>query len=90
MINPIVIATLLLGIAGILVLIFALRSRNVKVKKTNYQSLFIMGVCFLPLGIALFLATDNPGLLGITALGAVYMSMGMTNKEKAARKRRGK
>ena len=90
MINPIVIATLLLAIGGLLVLIAAWKARKGKVQKTDYKALFIMGICFLPLGIVLFLTTDNPGLLGITALGAVYMSMGLTNnnKSKKARNRR--
>ena len=41
----------------------------------DYRVFFILGITWLPLGIA----TDNPGLWGI---GAVFMVMGLANRSK--------
>ncbi len=41
----------------------------------NYRTLFIVGISWLPLGIA----ADNPGFWGI---GAVMMIVGLVNKNK--------
>lgn len=85
MTSPILIAILLVGIASILVLIAAIRAgrnRRFDKKETDYKAFFVMGLCFLPLGITLSITTKNPGLMGITALGAVYMWMGFSNKDK--------
>ena len=41
-----------------------------------------MGVCFFPLGIPLFIATENPGLMGFSILGIIYMSIGLANRDK--------
>lgn len=85
-----VIATVLLWIAGLLVLAVAWKAKKSKAQKTNYQTFFIMGICFLSLGIVLSLTTGNPGLIGIAGIGAFYMAMGLSRmeKQKKARKRK--
>ena len=51
-------------------------SRNKEEKRTpNYRALFVLGITFLPIGIA----TENPGMWG---LGAVFMIIGAANKDK--------
>ena len=83
-----IIMIILLVIVGFLVLVVALKNKKEKAKQVDYKAFYIMGVSFLPLGIALFLTTDNPGMLGLTAIGAVYMSIGLSNKDKWNKKPR--
>jgi len=47
----------------------------------DYHALFIMGICFLPMG-AIGIATKNPGFFGISALGLIYLAIGLKNKDK--------
>ena len=41
----------------------------------DYRVFFILGITWLPIGIA----TDNPGLWG---MGAVFMAIGLANRSK--------
>lgn len=69
--------SLLIGIAILAVLfavIFISRNRGQKIEP-DYRVFFILGITWLPLGIA----TDNPGFLG---LGAVFMAIGLANRSK--------
>lgn len=74
--NMIIIA-LIVGIALVLTLFMVLSaSRNKEEKRVpNYRALFIIGISWLPIGIA----TENPGLWG---MGAVFMLAGGLNKDK--------
>ena len=65
-----VIATLIL----LLLVVFLIRLRHKKVE-TDYRTLFIIGVIWIPLGIS----TGNPGLWG---MGLVMMIAGAVNKDK--------
>ena len=78
---------LLVLIAVAIVLVVVLKNKK-RPKETDYRAFYIMGISFLPLGIVLFLTTDNPGMLGLTALGAVYMSIGLSNKDKWEKKKK--
>jgi hypothetical protein len=74
--NPILII-LIVAIALIFV-VFIVRSASQNKEERripNYRALFIIGVTWLPIGIA----TDNPGLWG---LGVVFMIIGAANKNK--------
>jgi hypothetical protein len=74
--NPVII--ILIVVIAVLLIIFMVRSasRNKEEKRIpNYRALFILGVTWLPIGIA----TDNPGLWG---MGAVFMIVGAVNKDK--------
>ncbi len=66
----IIIILLIIGIA-----IFAINKREGRKTEPNYRALFILGIVWLPIGIA----TDNPGLLG---LGAVFLIAGLANRSK--------
>jgi hypothetical protein len=72
--NYLVLATLI-GIAVLVVLfsvIFIYRNRGQKLEP-DYRVFFILGITWLPLGIA----TDNPAFLG---LGIVFMAIGLANR----------
>jgi RsiW-degrading membrane proteinase PrsW (M82 family) len=48
----------------------------------NYKGLFIMGITFLPVGIVLSISTSNPGLIGISGVGAAYLVIALKNRDK--------
>jgi len=70
--------TLVLGLG---VLVWKNRG-NLNQCETNYKAFFIMGISFLPPGIVLWVATGNPGLIGISGLGAAYLAIGLSNRDK--------
>lgn len=70
--------TLALGLG---VLVWKNRA-NLNRGEPNYKAFFIMGTSFLPLGIVLSAATGNPGLIGISGLGAAYLAIGLSNRDK--------
>ena len=74
--NYIVLA-LLIGIAGlgIVFAIVAYKHRGEFRSEPDYRAFFILGISFLPIGIA----TENPGLWG---MGAVFMILGAVNRDK--------
>jgi len=71
---------LLIGVAILAVLAamiaIYMRSKNRdKQAETDYRVFFILGISFLPIGIA----TDNPGLWG---MGAIFLILGLANRNK--------
>ena len=67
---------LVLGIVTALLIIYAYKMKKNKWKQqTDYKSFFILGICMIPLGIAL----DMPVFF---IIGLVYMAIGLTNKDK--------
>jgi flagellar basal body-associated protein FliL len=76
---------ILLLILTIVVTIFTVYWVNKKKKEgtnqePNYYTFFILGICFLPLGSLTF-TTGNPGMMGLTALGIIYMSIGLSHRD---------
>jgi len=55
---------------------------NLNRGEPNYKAFFIMGITFLSLGIVLSAATENPGLIGMSGLGAAYIAIGLKNRDK--------
>jgi LPXTG-motif cell wall-anchored protein len=84
MVETIVFILLAIGIlVSIISVFFVRRKRKLDgFEETNYKAFFILGITFLPLGIVLSITTDNPGFIGMSGLGAVYMIIGLSNKEK--------
>ena len=75
--NNYLVLSLLIGIAVLAILfavIFIYRNKGQRIEP-DYRVFFILGITWLPLGIA----TDNPGFLG---LGAVFMAIGLANWSK--------
>ena len=74
--NPTII--ILIAAIALLLVVFMVRSasRDKEQKRVpNYRALFVIGITWLPIGIA----TDNPGLWG---MGLVFMIVGASNKNK--------
>jgi hypothetical protein len=78
-----ILAFILLGvIIGIGTLVLVVLRRKT-VKETNYKTFFILGIPFMGLGSA-WIAIDSLRTMGIIflCLGAVYLSIGLANRNK--------
>jgi hypothetical protein len=51
-------------------------------REVNYRALYIIGITFLPAGIALSASTRNPGFFGMSGLGAAYLAIALANRDK--------
>ncbi len=82
LIIPIVIG--LLAILTLSAVLFRSRKGKKSGKKggTDYQSNFILGLMFLPIGLILWQILDNDGFIGIATLGLIYIVIGLANKNK--------
>jgi hypothetical protein len=70
------IAIILVALLGILIMVFLVaRNRGLDIRRDEYRTYFIIGISFLPIG----LATDN---MAFTALGIIFMILGLTNRDK--------
>ena len=49
---------------------------------TDYKAYYSLGIIFIPVGIAVTIATRNPGFLGIMALGLIFLLTSIANKDK--------
>ena len=77
----IVILALIL-LVGIIFIFFVLKKKKEGAyKEPDYRVFFIMGICFLPMGI-IFTTTLNPGFIGFIVLGIAYTAIGLANKDK--------
>lgn len=68
------IVVIALLIVGLLVVLFARYKKGEEIS-TDYRSLFIMGIIWLPAGIAI-------GNYGLSAMGLAFMIAGGLNKDK--------
>jgi hypothetical protein len=77
LVNNAPILALLIGIAvlAILFVVIVLYMRKGQKREPDYRAFFILGIAFLPIGIA----TDNPGLWG---MGTIFMVIGLVNRGK--------
>ena len=78
--NNSIVLTLIIGTAiltvllGVIAIYVANKNKGQK-RETDYRAFFILGISFLPIGIA----TENPGLWG---MGAVFLAIGLANRSK--------
>jgi len=86
---PVTILLLLIGIVVtlLMVLILRKRKRERKAGETDYRAFFIMGVAFLPTGLAMMLVyffAEIPFEIGLPlfALGLIYLIIGLANRDK--------
>lgn len=88
MLIPVAVVTFVItAVFGIIVAFVVLKKRKEgKLRETNYQAFFVMGICFLGLGIV-FTTTINPGFFGFAILGLAYMSIGLANRDKWQKKK---
>jgi len=83
--NYLIISVVLLGLAlfaAVILVFIKMKNRKTgKVRVTNYQAFFPLGISFIALGI-IFTVSISPGFIGFIALGIIYMIIGWKNKNK--------
>lgn len=84
---------LVVAILVTLLLVVVLRKRKKagKAGETDYKAFFIMGLAFLPTGLAMMLVyffTELPFEVGLPlfALGLIYLIVGLVNRDKWRKK----
>jgi hypothetical protein len=89
--NEWILLTIILGAIAVIVGVFVLfmmmqkKKKDGTYKEPNYRAFFIMGICFLPMGI-IFTSSVNPGFVGFIGLGIIYMAIGLANRDKWKKK----
>jgi uncharacterized membrane protein len=80
---------LLIGIVVTLLMVLVLRKRKRERKagETDYRAFFIIGVAFLPTGLAMMMVyffAEIPFEIGLPlfALGLIYLIVGLANRDK--------
>ncbi|NYT11830.1 MAG: hypothetical protein GKC03_04670 [Methanomassiliicoccales archaeon] len=71
----------LLTLLGLFLVIFLWKKRKEGAVEPDYRAFFILGIIFAPMGIVLSVIVTW-ALLGITALGVIYLIIGLTNRDK--------
>jgi len=88
----IIITLVLIGVVFVIALIAAFvawkKRKKDKKEEPDYRVIYSVGFVFLPAGIALMISTRNPGLLGVSALGIVYIAIGLANRDKWKKKKK--
>jgi drug/metabolite transporter (DMT)-like permease len=86
---PVTVLLLLIGIVVTLLMVLVLRKRKRERKagETDYRAFFIMGVAFLPTGLAMMIVyffAEIPFEIGLPlfALGLIYLIIGLANRDK--------
>ena len=84
--NNWILITIFLGIIAVtigIIVFFALKKQKKEgtYKDPDYRSFFIMGICFLPIGI-IFTSTISPAFIGFLGIGVCYMAIGLANRDK--------
>ena len=87
--GSVMILLLLVGILVTLLLIVVLRrrKRRGKAEGTDYKAFFVMGLVFLPTGLAMMIVyffVEIPFEVGLPlfALGLMYLIVGLVNRDK--------
>jgi uncharacterized membrane protein len=81
-----ILLTIILGviavIAGLFVL-YIMKKKKIEgtYREPDYRAFFIMGICFLPMGI-IFTTTISPAFISFLALGVIYMAISLANRDK--------
>jgi len=75
--NNYLVLALLIGIALLAVIfaVIAFKNKGQIGREPDYRAFFILGICFLPIGIS----TENTGLW---AMGLIFAILGVANRDK--------
>ena len=78
----VLIAISVLLVVGIFLALLLWKKNRNRTKQVDYRAFFFIGICFLFAGITMWIALDNPGMAGMTALGVIYIVLGLSNRDK--------
>jgi len=72
----------ILVIIGIIATLMVWKNREEgEFEEPNYQTFFILGITFLPMGIV-FIFVIGPAFIGFTVIGLAYLAIGLVNRDK--------
>jgi uncharacterized protein with PQ loop repeat len=77
-----IIAVIVLALGFIVLFISMKKKKEGKYEEPDYRAFFTLGICFLSIGIVFMITIRNPGFLGISGLGIIYMLIGLSHREK--------
>ena len=80
---PIVaITAVIVLVLGVVVLFIVIKKKKEgKYVEPDYRVFFILGICFLPIGIV-FMITVSSGFIGFFGLGVIYIIIGLSHRDK--------
>ena len=58
------------------------KDKKEKVDNTDYRVFYFIGIIFMPVGIAITIATSNPAFLGLMVFGLIFLVTSIVNKDK--------
>jgi hypothetical protein len=65
-----------------IVLVFVLAKKRQQGIEPDYRTLYIMGIIWAPIGLVLWITLDNPGMIGLSVMGMVFLALGIANRDK--------
>ena len=77
-----VLALVLAAIAFTIVLVALKNKKKKQLGEPDYRAFFILGITFFPVGISLAAALDNPGFIGMSAMGFIFLVIALANRDK--------
>jgi len=70
-------------VIGFVVLAVTLRRRKQEeVKPIDYRTFFILGICWLPMGIVFWIVMDLAFGIPLFVMGATFFTIGLVNRDK--------
>ena len=65
-----------------IVLVFVTAKKRHQGIEPDYRTLYIMGIIWAPIGLVLWITLDNPGMIGLSVMGMVFLALGIANRDK--------
>ena len=81
---PIIMISVLILSLIILIITIWFKKKKLKQKGAvdpDYRAFYIIGLSFFPMGLIMSVTVDNPGFYGITAMGIVFLIIGLAHKD---------
>lgn len=79
----IAISALAIIVIGLVVLAVTLRRRKQEeVRPIDYRTFFILGICWLPMGIVFWIVMDLAFGIPLFVMGATFFTIGLVNRDK--------
>jgi hypothetical protein len=83
MVDALQLTVLGLSLTGLAIGLLVLKKRRSGDQKAvNYRAFFVIGITFLPAGVALSASTGNSGFFGMSGMGVAFLAIGLMNREK--------
>ena len=79
--------TMVILLIGVVVGVYVYKKRKQgEMGEPNYRALFVIGFCFLPIGIIL-MTIQGSAFMGFTAIGLIFIIIGAANRDKWEKKK---